>query len=42
VDDGVLYVEDGVPVDDRLDALFGIAPDPAGIGTMNLLTGYMR
>ena len=41
VDDGVLYVEDGVPVYDRLDTLFGIAPDPAGIGTMNVLTGYI-
>jgi outer membrane receptor protein involved in Fe transport len=41
VDDGVLYVEDGVPVYDRLDTLFGIAPDPAGVGTMNVLTGYI-
>lgn len=41
VDDGVLYVEDGVPVYDRVDALFGIAPDPAGIGSLNVLTGYI-
>ena len=41
VDDGVLYVEDGVPVYDRLDTPFGIAPDPTGIGTMNVLTGYI-
>lgn len=41
VDDGVLYVEDGVPVYDRLDTLFGIAPDPAGIGSMNVMTGYI-
>ena len=41
VDDGFLYVEDGVPVYDRLDALFGIAPDPASIGTMHVLTGYI-
>jgi outer membrane receptor protein involved in Fe transport len=41
VDDGVLYVEDGVPVYDRVDTTFGIAPDPAGIGTMNVLTGYI-
>src|SRR5205823_6726064 len=39
VDEGVLYVEDGVPVYDRLDTTFGIAPDPAGIGSMNVLTG---
>ena len=41
VDDGVLYVEDGVPVYDRLDTLFGIAPDPGGVGSMNVLTGYI-
>jgi hypothetical protein len=41
VDDGVLYVEDGVPVYDRLDTLFGVAPDPASIGSMNVLTGYI-
>ena len=41
VDDGYLYVEDGVPVYDRLDTLFGIAPDPASIGTVNVLTGYI-
>jgi len=41
VDDGVLYVQDGVPVYDRLDAVFGIAPDPAGIGSMSVLTGYI-
>lgn len=41
VDDGFLYVQDGVPVYDRLDALFGIAPDPASIGTMHVLTGYI-
>jgi hypothetical protein len=41
VDDGFLYVEDGVPIYDRMDTLFGIAPDPAGIGSVNVLTGYM-
>ena len=41
VDDGVLYVEDGVPVYDRLDTLSGIAPDPASIGSINVLTGYI-
>jgi outer membrane receptor protein involved in Fe transport len=40
-DDGVLYVEDGVPVYDRVDALFGVAPDPASIGSINVLTGYI-
>ncbi|MFN8060186.1 MAG: TonB-dependent receptor [Vicinamibacterales bacterium] len=41
VDDGILFVQDGVPIYDRLDAQFGIAPDPAGVGTMNVLTGYI-
>ncbi len=41
VDDGFLYVADGVPVYDRVDTLFGIAPDPASIGSMNVLTGYI-
>lgn len=41
VDDGFLYVEDGVPVYDRMDALFGIAPDPATVGSVNVLTGYI-
>ncbi|MGH9255847.1 MAG: TonB-dependent receptor, partial [Vicinamibacterales bacterium] len=41
VDDGVLYVEDGVPVYDRVDTTFGIAPDPASIGSINVLTGYI-
>jgi outer membrane receptor for ferrienterochelin and colicin len=41
VDDGFLYVEDGVPVYDRIDAVFGIAPSAATIDTMNVLTGYI-
>jgi outer membrane receptor protein involved in Fe transport len=41
VDDGILYVEDGVPVYDRLDATFGVAPDPASIGSVSVLTGYI-
>jgi outer membrane receptor protein involved in Fe transport len=41
VDDGVLFVRDGVPVVDRLDTLFGIPPDPASIESVNVLTGYI-
>ena len=41
VDDGFLYVQDGIPIHDRMDTLFGIAPDPAGVGSMNVLTGYI-
>ena len=41
VDDGFLYVVDGVPVYERLDGLFGVAPDPAMIDSVNVLTGYV-
>jgi len=41
VDDGFLYVQDGVPVYDRVDALSGIASDPAGVATIQVLTGYI-
>lgn len=41
VDDGFLYVIDGVPVYERLDGLFGMAPDPAMIDSVNVLTGYI-
>ena len=41
VDDGLLYVQDGVPVYDRLDAVFGIPADPAGIGSLSVLTGFI-
>jgi outer membrane receptor for ferrienterochelin and colicin len=40
-DDGILYVMDGVPVYERLDGLFGIAPDPGMIESVNVLTGYV-
>ena len=41
VDDGFLYVIDGVPVYERLDGLFGIAPDPSMIDSVNIITGYV-
>lgn len=41
IDDGVLYVEDGVPIYDRVDASFGVAPDPSGIGSLHVMTGYV-
>jgi len=41
VDDGFLYVVDGVPVYERLDGLFGVAPDPSMIESVNVLTGYV-
>jgi outer membrane receptor for ferrienterochelin and colicins len=41
IDDGFLYVEDGVPIYDRIDPSFGVAPDPAGIGSLHVMTGYV-
>lgn len=41
VDDGFLYVIDGVPVYERLDARFGMAPDPDTIDSLNVVTGYI-
>ena len=41
VDDGFLYVEDGVPIYDRIDASFGVAPDSATIETIHVLAGYI-
>jgi hypothetical protein len=39
VDDGVLYVVDGIPVMDRIDALTGTAPDLNAIRSINVMTG---
>ena len=41
VDDGLLFVIDGIPIYERLDGLFGVAPDPAMIDSMHVLTGYI-
>jgi outer membrane receptor protein involved in Fe transport len=41
VDDGFLYVIDGVPVYERLDTLNGVAPDTTTIGSINVVTGYV-
>ena len=41
VDDGILYVVDGVPVYERLDGLFGVSPDPAMIDSVSIVTGYV-
>jgi outer membrane receptor protein involved in Fe transport len=41
VDDGFLYVIDGVPVYERIDGLFGVAPDPAMVDSVNVMTGYI-
>jgi outer membrane receptor for ferrienterochelin and colicin len=41
VDDGYLYVIDGVPVYERLDSLSGLAPDVHAIASINVITGYV-
>jgi outer membrane receptor for ferrienterochelin and colicin len=41
VDDGFVYVIDGVPVYERLDALNGLAPDTESLESINVITGYV-
>jgi len=42
VDDGTLYVEDGIPIYDRTDVAFGLPPSLSGAGTVNVTTGHTR
>jgi outer membrane receptor for ferrienterochelin and colicin len=41
VDDGFLYVVDGVPMYERMDSVHGVAPDPEMVGSVNVITGHM-
>lgn len=41
VDDGLLYVQDGIPVYERVDRLFGLPPNPSGIASLHVLNGYI-
>jgi hypothetical protein len=41
VDDGFLFVIDGVPLYERFDVLFGIAPEPALVSSLNVITGHL-
>jgi outer membrane receptor protein involved in Fe transport len=41
VDDGLLYIVDGIPIYERVDRLFGLAPTPASIVSMNAINGYI-
>lgn len=41
VDDGFLYVVDGIPVYERLDQTFGLAADVATIDSLSAVTGYV-
>ncbi len=39
VDDGFLYVVDGVPMYERMDSLHGVAPDPEMVDSVNVIVG---
>jgi outer membrane receptor for ferrienterochelin and colicin len=41
VDDGFLYVVDGVPLYERMDSMHGVSPDPEMIDSVNVVTGHM-
>jgi hypothetical protein len=41
VDDGLLYVQDGIPLYERVDRLFGLAPNPSGIASIHVIDGYI-
>jgi len=41
VDDGFLYVVDGVPMYERMDSAHGIAPDPEMVESVNVLVGHV-
>ncbi len=41
VDDGFLYVIDGVPVYERLDQLLGVSPDVSTLESVSVVTGYV-
>jgi hypothetical protein len=41
VDDGLLYVQDGIPVYERLDRVFGMPPNPSAIASMEVLNSYI-
>jgi outer membrane receptor protein involved in Fe transport len=41
VDDGFLYVIDGVPIYERIDAVSGVAPDLSSVSALSVVTGYV-
>ena len=41
VDDGFLYVIDGVPMYERMDSLHGVAPDPEMVDSVNVIVGHI-
>ncbi len=41
VDDGFLYVVDGVPMYERIDSAHGVAPDPEMVESINVMVGHV-
>ena len=41
VDDGFLYVVDGIPLYERFDTFFGVSPEAEQVASMNVLTGHL-
>lgn len=41
IDDGFLYVVDGVPVYERLDQLSGLGPDLSSVDSVSVITGFI-
>jgi outer membrane receptor for ferrienterochelin and colicin len=41
VDDGFLYVVDGVPMYERMDSAHGMSPDPEMVESVNVLVGHV-
>ena len=41
VDDGFLFVKDGVPIYERIDPTFGVSPEAATISSLNVITGHI-
>ena len=41
VDDGFLYVIDGVPMYERMDGVHGVAPDPEMVESLNVIVGHV-
>ena len=41
VDDGFLYVVDGVPMYERMDSLHGVAPDAEMVDSVNIIVGHV-
>ena len=41
VDDGFLFVKDGIPIYERIDPAFGVSPEAVTISSLNVITGHI-